>query len=106
MIDVTKTTAVEMIIDSLGFFTGRPSQTLQETVEYWLENNEFDGLTDDQGCGCGGDDFADCGDDGWLLCTPAYAFSDGKYPCYWTPESVYHAVTAFCVVAGIWRVGL
>ncbi len=52
--------------------------TVTEIVQAFLQANGYDGLLnedDDEGCGCGLDDFAPCG--GCLCeCTPAYLHVD------------------------------
>ena len=48
--------------------------TVKDIVKDWLKTHGYDGLLDDDGCGCTLDDFCPCG----TLCdgTPAY-----KWPC-------------------------
>jgi len=49
--------------------------TIMDILKDWLTTHGFDGLADDDECGCSLEDLAPCGDQ-WRWCEPAY-----KVPC-------------------------
>lgn len=50
--------------------------TCKKIIEKYLRDNKFDGLYNDDECGCNLDDFMPCGGGTILECKPGYADGD------------------------------